>query len=129
MTTDRTRLALRVLLPCWAAQSLSTSFSFGSFGPLLGATEAHFHISRTAAAAGMSCMYLAMGLLSPMLGGLLQRVSVRTTMFVGAIVSALGYFGLALMPTYPLALLMYPLIGAGVIILSILGPTTLVSRW
>lgn len=127
--TDRPFSGWRVVLPCFLAQTLAAGFAFGSFGPLLASTEQHFGVTRTVAATGMSLIMLAVGGLAPLLGGVLQKVSVRNAMICGAVLSAVGYLGLALLSSFGLALVMYGLIGTGVILLAILGPLTLISRW
>jgi len=104
-------------------------FCFGSFGPLLASTEQQFGVSRTVASTGMSLVLLAIGGLSPVIGALLQRRSIRHAMIVGALLSAFGYWGLALLHSFVPALLMYGLIGTGVCLTAILGPLVLVSRW
>jgi predicted MFS family arabinose efflux permease len=50
-------------------------------------------------------------------------------MIGGAALSALGYWGLALLPSFSLALVMFGLIGTGVCLMGILGPLTLINRW
>lgn len=127
--TVRSFSGWKVVLPCFLAQTLSAGFAFGSFGPLLASTEEHFGVTRAVAATGMSLIMLAIGGLSPFLGGLLQKVPVRSAMIGGAALSAFGYLGLALLPSFGLALLMFALIGTGVSLLAILGPLTLISRW
>jgi MFS family permease len=77
----------------------------------------------------MSFIMLAIGGLSPLLGSLLRRVPVRIAMIAGALLSSAGYWGLALVQSFQLALLMYGLIGTGVCLLGILGPLVLVNRW
>ena len=119
----------RVVLPCFLAQTLVVGFAFGSFGPLLASTEQHFGVTRAVAAMGMSLIMLAVGGLSPFLGGLLQKVPVRSAMIGAAALSAIGYLGLAILSSFGLALLMFAFIGTGVSLLAILGPLTLISRW
>jgi predicted MFS family arabinose efflux permease len=119
----------RVVLLCFLAQNLSMGLAFGSFGPLLASTEQHFGVTRAIASTGMSLMMLAIGLLSPLIGGLLRHLSVRIAMIGGALLSATGYWGLAILPYFSPALLMFGLIGAGVSLLAILGPLTLLNRW
>lgn len=84
--------------------------------------------------AGFTCAnsrasMLAVGGLSPLLGGLLQKMSVRSAMIGGAALSAVAYLGLAVLPSFGLALLMFGFIGTGVSILAVLGPLTLIKRW
>lgn len=122
-------LRWRVLLLCFLAQNCAMGFAFGSFGPMLASTEQHFGVSRAVASTGMGVIMLGIGGLSPFLGGLLQRTSIRAGMAVGALLSAAGYWGLAFMTDFPVALLMFSLVGVGVCLLAILGPLTLISRW
>lgn len=120
---------IRTIGVCFLAQNLGAGLAFGSFGPMLASNEAHFDVSRTVAASGMSIVLLAIGLLSPVAGTLLQTVSVRAAMLVGSIASAVGYALLAVAPSFGLAILAYALIGTGVSLIAILGPLTLVNRW
>jgi MFS family permease len=122
-------LRWRVVPLCFVAQNCAMGLAFGSFGPLLASTEQHFAISRTVASTGMSFIMLAIGGLSPLLGSLLQRTSVRLGMAAGAVLSAAGYWGLATLPSFTAALAMYLLIGTGVSLTAILGPLILISRW
>jgi cyanate permease len=114
---------------CFLAQNCAMGFAFGSFGPLLASSEAHFGVSRTVASTGMSLIMLAIGGLAPFLGSLLQRHSVRAAMIAGALLSAMGYWGLAVLHSFALGLVMYALIGTGVSLTAILGPLILISRW
>lgn len=118
----------RAVLACFLAQNLTMGIAFGSFGPLLSANRTHFDISLAAAAIGMSMVTLALGLLSPIAGRLIQGARMRSVMLVGAILSATGYASLALTGNYAMALAGYTLIGAGVCLTAVLGPLTLVTR-
>lgn len=127
--TDRAFAGWKILLLCFLAQNLAMGLAFGSFGPLLASTEQHFGVTRAVAATGMSLITLTMGGLSPVMGGLMQKMSVRAAMIGGAALSAIGYWGLAVLPSFNLALVMYGLIGTGVCLTAILGPLTLINRW
>jgi MFS family permease len=105
------------------------ALGMGSFGPMLATTEAHFNISRAVAATGMSAMMLALGGLAPLVGGMLSRAPARFTMIGGALISAIGYYGLALASNFYFALVMYCLIGTGIITVALLGPIVLINRW
>jgi cyanate permease len=126
---DRAFYGWRIVFICFLAQGLSLGFAIGSFGPLLASNEQHFGISRTEATAGMALLILAMSGLAPVFGGILHKVSVRTALIWGSLMSAVGYWGLALSHNFGLALLMYFFIGTGVCLMAVLGPVTLVSRW
>lgn len=119
----------RTIIICFLAQNLGAGLAFGSFGPLLASNEVHFGVSRTLAASGMSVVLLAIGLLSPIAGALLQTMSVRTAMIGGGVLSTIGYGALASTNLFPLAIVAYAMIGVGVSLLAVLGPLTLVSRW
>jgi MFS family permease len=122
-------LRWRVVVVCFLVQNVAMAMAFGTFGPMLASTEEHFGVSRAVAATGMSFITLAIGGLSPLLGSLLQRVPVRSAMISAALLSSVGYCGLAFVNPFQLALLMYGLIGTGVCLLGILGPLVLINRW
>lgn len=119
----------KIVVRCLLAQNLATGLAFGSFGPMLVSTEQHFGVSRTTATFGMSVTTATMGLLSPLLGSAMARFPVRWSMVCGALLSALGFAGLAVLSSFGLALPMYMFIGMGVCLLSILGPVTIVNQW
>nr|WP_157034138.1 MFS transporter [Sphingomonas sp. Y57] len=119
----------KIVARCALAQNIATGLVFGSFGPMLISTEQHFGVSRTAATFGMSVTTATMGISSPLLGNVMGRFPVRIGMIFGAVLGALGFIGLALLPSFVLALPMYALIGVAVCLLSILGPVSIVNRW
>ncbi len=123
------RAKWQTLAACGVAQNLAMGIAFGTFGPLLVANQAFFGIDRAMAATGMSLLSLALGVMAPLAGKWLSHVPVRHAMMGGALLSACGYAGLALVPSYALALCFYVLIGIGVCLTAILGPVTLVTRW
>lgn len=119
----------RTILASFVAQNLAMGLGFGSFGPLMSINEAHFDISRTFATIGMSMMTVALSLVSPVLGGLLQRSNIRNMMIGAALLNALSYAALGVLTNYYAALLCYAVIGVAIAILAILGPLALVTRW
>lgn len=119
----------RMVFLCFLAQNLALGMAFGSFGALLPSTEEYFGVTRGYASLGMSLVTLTIGALAPIVGSLLQRVSLRTAMIGAAAISAVAYFGLAAVPMFAVALIMYALVGFGVTILAIIGPLTLITRW
>ncbi|MCZ4344166.1 MFS transporter [Sphingomonadaceae bacterium G21617-S1] len=121
------RRILLVML-CFAAQNCAIGLSFGCFGPLLPSTEQHFGISRLAATMGMSLITLAIGGLAPVAGALYQRFSARVVMTVAALLCSASYAVIALTTIYPLALVMFGILGACMVSLGIIGPVTLVNR-
>lgn len=119
----------KMVLLAFLAQNCAMGFAFGSFGPLLASSEQHFGVTRAVVATGMSALMLALGLLSPIVGSALQRVSIRSVLIGGAVISAAGYIGLALSTSFVVAIAMFMLVGAGVCLLGIIAPLTLVARW
>ena len=130
---ERTALAKararRTIVACFLSQNLAMGLAFGSFGPLLAANQAHLEVSRAAAAFGMSLVTLTLGLLSPIAGRLLEHFRMRDAMVLGVILSAAAYLLLAVTNSYPVAMLCYILMGAGVCLSALIGPLTLVTRW
>jgi MFS family permease len=122
-------MTVRIVAICFLAQNCAMGLAFGSYGVLLASTESHFGVSRALAAIGSSMITLAMGLLAPVAGTVIQRVPVRAAMIAGAVFSATGYGVLAITDTFPVALAMYALVGIGVVLLAVLGPATIISRW
>lgn len=118
-----------VVVICFLGYNMTVGFALGSFGPLLVSTEQDFGVSRSAATMGMAFMNLAIGGLGPLLGTLMQRIPVSHAMAAGGLLSAAGYLGLATLNYYPLALLMFVLIGAGISLSGVIGPLTVISRW
>lgn len=123
------RPLLRVVVVCSVAQNCAMGIAFGSFGPLVIANEMHFHVSRTAVSAAMSVLLLTLAGSAPILGGILERTSIRRAMILGAALSALAYWGLAVLTSFSAALVMYGLMGIGVCLVAILGPLALINRW
>lgn len=129
---DQARESVRrwtVVLICALGQNVAMGIGYGSFGPLLASNEVHFEISRVAATMGMSVMNLSLGVCTFLLGPLLARWSVARLMVAGSVVSALAYLGLALTDDFLLFLLLNAIVGAGMCLVGVLGPITLVNRW
>jgi MFS family permease len=117
------------MIACFLSQNFAMGLAFGSFGPLLAANQAHLGVSRAAMAFGMGLITMTLGLLSPVAGRLLDRFRIRDAMIVGVVLSAAAYLLLAVTNSYPVAMLAYVLIGAGVCLSALIGPLTLVTRW
>ncbi len=120
---------LRTIIGCFVAQNLAMGGAYGSFGPLLEANQLVMGVNRAVAASGMSIITLTLALLAAVAGRFMSRFRVRDVMIVGAALSAIAYFELAIVRSFPLALFAYALIGVGVSLTAILGPLALVTRW
>lgn len=119
----------RIVLICALSQNLAMGMGYGSFGPMLASNEAHFEISRVAATMGMSVLNLALGACTFLLAPFLTRYSCARLMVLGSLASAAAYFGLSLTNSFPLFLVLYAVVGAGMCLVGILGPITLINRW
>ncbi|MEQ9463211.1 MAG: MFS transporter [Haliea sp.] len=105
----------------------SIMYSYSVVAVPLGAA---FEASRMTMMLGITGMTLAGGLLSPFMGGLIDRGSLRRMMFLGAVGLASGY----LLLSFTTASWQVPIIYAALMMLGInlLGPlttSTLLARW
>lgn len=85
------RRPMAVLGLAFLAQNVAIGIPFGSFGLLIGDIADEFNAGRSSVSFGIALVMLAMGVLAPLLGYLLDRWSIRGTMMLGAIVAALGF--------------------------------------
>ncbi len=90
------------------AQNCAIGLNFAAYGTMIGALEARYGTSRALIASGPGAFVLSLSLCSPLVGGLLQRASVRTVMMA-------ALYGL--------------LIGPGACLLGIVPAATLVGNW
>ncbi|TGD72517.1 MFS transporter [Mangrovimicrobium sediminis] len=95
-----------------------------------GAVGEEFSAGRLTLMAGSTGMLLVMGLLSPTLGRLLDRVSSRWILVVGSIVMGLGFLWVAFSSNVWMVVASYILlISVGAATLSLLATATLLTRW
>lgn len=114
----------------FVAHNTAVGLCYGSFGVLVLEFERHFAVGRAQAALAFSLVVLATGLVAPFVGSLLGRVSIRPVMMTGAVLAALGFFGMSLTDSYPVMLACFGLlIGPGVSLLGNLPAVTLVNNW
>jgi cyanate permease len=110
--------------------NLASGLMFGSFGTLLVAIEHDKQVARSLSAAGAPLVILAIGIISPFIGRLLARYSIRAIIITGALLSAAGYTLAALAPGITLLLAAYGLlIGPGVALMGLAVPPALVANW
>lgn len=89
-----------------------------------------FQASRTTMMLGMTGMTLAGGIVSPFLGGLIDRGSLRAMMLLGAAGLALGYIGLSLATaSWQIPVIYALLMMLGINLLGPLTTSTLLARW
>lgn len=108
----------------------SLGVNFAVYGALVDAIQTSFATSRALAAAGLSMLTLALGLLSPLVGGLMRRVSIRTLMLTGIMLNALGFFLLTQVSHIGLLLGIYMLlIGPGFALSGPVPCTAIIANW
>jgi MFS family permease len=120
----------RMVAVAFLAQNCAIGMNFGIYGTLVEALEKEFSASRALAASGLSMMTLVMGLLSPCVGSLIRRTSLRTLMIAGASLCAAGYIVLCFITSIRALLAVYALlIGPGVTFLGVIPASTLAGNW
>ncbi|WP_298400693.1 MFS transporter [Sphingobium sp.] len=113
-----------ILLNC------SLGVNFAAYGALVDAIETSFATTRALAAAGLSMLTLALGLLSPLVGGLMRRTSIRTLMLAGITLNALGYLLLTQVDRIGFMLAVYMLmIGPGFALSGPVPCTAVIANW
>jgi MFS family permease len=104
--------------------------NFAAYGTMVESIQREFQTSRALAVSGASMLTLTMGLLSPWVGGLIRRVSLRTMMIAGALLNGGGYIALSFVHDIFALLAIYAiLIGPGFTLLGVIPCTALVSNW
>lgn len=122
--------AWRMLIIAFLAQNCAIGMNFGIYGTIVTEIESVYSTSRTLAASGLALMVMVMGLLSPLVGSLIRRISLRAIMMSGAAICAVGYILLAFSQSIWAVLAIYALvIGPGVCLLGVVPSSTLISNW
>jgi predicted MFS family arabinose efflux permease len=112
------------------AQNFADSLAFGSFGISVLAVEAHYSTSRAVASLGISFVLVAMGLLAPFLAAIIDRLTIRRTMYLGLSIAAVGYLTLAFAPNIQVYLAAYLfLVGPGAVLMGAFPSSILVANW
>lgn len=120
----------RVVALIFVILNLAIGVNFAGYGALVEAIQRHYDTSRALASAGLSMLTLALGLLSPMVGGLLRRYPIRLLMAAGILLNATGFLLLHWTSNIYALLAIYALlIGPGFSLFSVVPCTTVVSNW
>jgi MFS family permease len=92
--------------------------------------EQEFHPSRMVLMLAMTVLSGVSALLAPVLGNLMDRVSLRTLMVVGALMLAAGYAGLSFATSFDQVLILFGvLIAPANVLIGPVAATVLLSRW
>ena len=120
----------RIVAIASPAQAVSTGLTFYVYGLFLAPIEAEFGASRLAATLGLTLLILVQGCVSPLLGRIMDRGSIRVVMTVGALLLALGLLLLSSAKTFwQVGLLFATLVAVGSHCFGPLATSTLVAKW
>jgi MFS family permease len=122
--------AKRMAVIAALSHNITIGCLFGSFGVMMTSVEQRLGVSRELSAMGVSLVTICNAVLSPIVGTLATRYSLRTLFTLGAILSALGYTLLATTHSFVLYVIAYGLLlGPGMAFSGVVLPSTLVTRW
>lgn len=113
-----------------ASQGLSVGTTFFSYGVFVKPLAAEFEAPRLVVVLGLTLLMLVQGLVSPSLGRLLDGHSTRAVMALGALICAIGFFGLSYSTAlWQVGVLFGSLIAVGSHMFGPLATSTLVANW
>jgi MFS family permease len=123
-------LAWRMCAIAFLSANVSMACGFSSFGVLLGAVEAKMGVTRDLSSLGVPLASLGLSVMSPMVGALATKLSIRLLMIAGVMMNVIAYAVLALSSSIVIDLVAYGLlIGPGLSLTGAVLPFTLVARW
>lgn len=110
-------------------QNITIACIFGAFSVLLSAVQSRLGVGPALSTLGVPVLALVTALMSPVVGMLAARFSLRLVLLVGAALNVAGYVLLAASSAFPLYLIAYgALLGPGMAV-AVIVPATLVTRW
>lgn len=120
----------RMVAICFLIMNCTMGVNFSAYGAMVETIQRDFGTSRAFAAMGISMITLTLGLISPLVGGLLRRMSIRTLIMIGLTLNASGYFLLTIVHDIRLFLAIYALmIGPGLALAAVVPCTAIISNW
>lgn len=120
----------RMVALCWLAQNCAIGLTCGSYGAALTTLQTELGANRAEVSYGLAVMLLTLGLISPIVGGSLQRFKARSMMIVGAALNVVGYVLLTQVSALWQLIAIFALfIGPGACMLGMIPASTIVSRW
>jgi len=123
---SRRAMALRGFL----CQNVAIGCTFGSFGVAVPTLQRHYGVGSAMASLCLALVVMMMGLGSPLVGRMIERIGLRATMLTGLVLTGLGYVALAYAPSFPFVLLAYALpIGLGLAMFGPFPASVLAARW
>jgi len=102
----------------------------GSFGTVMPKLQSELGASRGEVSTAYGLMLLVVGILAPLVGNVLTKVSLRLVMPAGSALAGLGFLWLAYAETLTQVLVAFAtLVGSGACLMGVIAAPTLVSRW
>lgn len=121
---------LWLVLVCLLIQGIATGVSIYAYSIFAGEIERAFSASRTLVMLGMTGQSIMIALASPVLGNILDRVSIKWTIIVSALIMGLGFCAISIVPSIWGFIASYVLLVAfGLAALGMLSSSVLLSRW
>lgn len=128
-TSQQAGRILALTLACIAVNG-ATGLTLGSFGVLMPGLQNQFATTTAVISLSLSFILLMMGILAPVIAIIMDKISIRFTMVLGAALISAGFVTIAFGNHLLLFLISYLcLIGPGVALLGFIPATTLVSNW
>ena len=120
----------RIVAVSALAQAVSVGTTFYAYGAFVKPLATEFGASRLAVTLGMTSLMVVQGLIAPIMGRALDRLSPRVVMGSGVVLQAAG-LGLLSLTTelWQVGILFVSAIGIGSYLFSPLATTAVVARW
>lgn len=120
----------RMVAICFLIMNCTLGVNFAAYGAIVEAIQHKFGTTRALAAMGISMTTLTLGLIGPLVGGLLRRMSIRTLIMIGLALNASGYFLLTQVHDIWLFLAIFALMmGPGLALAGVVPCTAIISNW
>lgn len=120
----------RMVAICFLIMNCALGVNFAAYGAMVEAIQRTFATNRAVASMGLSMITLTLGILAPLVGGLLRTISIRTLIITGLALNSAGYFLLSQVDDITLFLAIYALmIGPGFTLAGVVPCTALISNW
>lgn len=119
-----------LVLVCLVIQGLTTSVTIYSYSLYAGEVERTFSANRALVMLGVTGQNIVIGLASPFIGNLMDRISIRRTVICAAWLIGIGFALISLSPSAWAFVAVYALVvSVGVAALAMLASSVLLSRW
>lgn len=120
----------RMVAICFLIMNCALGVNFAAYGAMVETIQREFATNRAVASMGLSMITLTLGILAPLVGGLLRKMSIRTLILIGLALNSSGYFLLSQVHDITLFLAIYALmIGPGFTLAGVVPCTAIISNW